>query len=46
MDDTHVNHTTFFRSLKMLLRVDTRNGAEVEIVKHMTDTEQAEAIAD
>merc|ERR1712074_304418 len=36
-----------YRSLKMLLRVDNRNDIpEVESIKHLPDSEQAEAIAD
>ena len=41
------NPRGWYRNVKMLLRVDNRNDVpEVESIKHMTDTEQAEAIAD
>ena len=41
------NPRGWYRSLKMLLRIDNRNDMpEVESIKDLTDSEQAEAIAD
>ena len=41
------NPRGWYRNLKMLLRVDNRSDTpEVESIKHLSDSEQAEAIAD
>ena len=42
-----MNPRGWYRNLKMLLRVYNRNDMpEVDNIKHLTDSEQAEAIAD
>ena len=41
------NPRGWYRNLEMLLRVDNRSDTpEVESIKHLSDSEQAEAIAD